>query len=262
MKKSIHTFVVLAYKESIYLEKCIESVLNQKYKSDVLIATSTPNEFISKMAKKYNLKIIENKGKKGIGADFDFALSCGKTELVTIAHQDDIYDYDYSYEIVEKYKKHKNSLIIFPDYYEIKSDRKVNTNTNLRIKRILLFPLRINGKYKFFKRFCLKFGDAICCPSVTFNTNKVSTPLFDNSMKCDIDWHAWETLSKRNGEFSFINKKLMGHRVHEGSTTTEILKDNIRTKEDVQILKRFWPSFIAKIIAKIYKNSERSNAVK
>ena len=42
----LHTFVVLAYKESIYLETCIKSVLNQKYKSDVVIATSTPNDFI------------------------------------------------------------------------------------------------------------------------------------------------------------------------------------------------------------------------
>ena len=36
--KIIHTFVVLAYKESDKLEECIKSVLNQKYKSEVVIA--------------------------------------------------------------------------------------------------------------------------------------------------------------------------------------------------------------------------------
>ena len=46
MEKSIHTFVVLAYKESKYLENCIKSVLNQKYKSNVIISTSTPNKYI------------------------------------------------------------------------------------------------------------------------------------------------------------------------------------------------------------------------
>ena len=91
--KSLHTFVVLAYKESKYLEECIKSVLNQKYKSEVVIATSTPNDYIDNVAKKYKLKVIKNKNKsKGIGYDFDFALSCAKTELITIAHQDDIYD--------------------------------------------------------------------------------------------------------------------------------------------------------------------------
>ena len=48
---SIHTFVVLAYKESKYLEECIKSVLNQKYRSEVVIATSTPNKFIDKIFK-------------------------------------------------------------------------------------------------------------------------------------------------------------------------------------------------------------------
>lgn len=36
-----HTFVVLAYKKSKYLEACIQSVLNQEYRSQVVVATST-----------------------------------------------------------------------------------------------------------------------------------------------------------------------------------------------------------------------------
>ena len=37
-----------------------------------------------------------NKGEKGIGKDFDFATNCVNSKLVTVAHQDDIYDYDYA----------------------------------------------------------------------------------------------------------------------------------------------------------------------
>ena len=113
----MHTYVVLAYKESKYLEECIKSVLNQKYKSNVVIATSTPNPG------------------KGIGYDFDYAISCGMTKLVTIAHQDDIYDYEYSYQIVNKYKKYPTSSIIFSDYYEIRENKNVYSNLNLKIKR-------------------------------------------------------------------------------------------------------------------------------
>lgn len=264
MKNSIHTFVVLAYKESNYLEDCIKSVLNQKYKSNVVIATSTPNKFIEKMARKYKLDIIVNDNPKGIGGDFDFAISCGKTELVTVAHQDDIYDYDYSYEISEKYKKNLDSIIIFPDYYEIKNNEKVHSNVNLKIKRILLFPLRFNllSNKKFWKRRVLSLGCSICCPSVTFVRKKINLPLFDYNFKCDIDWHAWETLSKEKGRFSFVNKHLMGHRVHEESTTTEIIHDHVRTKEDLEMFKRFWPEVIAKIINKFYVKSEKNNNLK
>ena len=72
MKNNIHTFVVLAYKESKFLEECVKSVLNQNIKTNVMIATSTPNDYISKIAKKYNLEIKVNEEKKGIGYDFDF----------------------------------------------------------------------------------------------------------------------------------------------------------------------------------------------
>ena len=71
----MHTFVVLAYKESKYLEECIKSVLNQSLKTNVVIATSTPNDYIYDMAKKYNLDVIVNENSKGIGYDFDFAVN-------------------------------------------------------------------------------------------------------------------------------------------------------------------------------------------
>lgn len=259
----LHTFVVLAYKESEYLESCIKSVLNQKYKSNVVIATSTMNEFIAKMAKKYNLDIVTNDGPKGIGNDFDFAIKCGRTKLVTVAHQDDLYEYEYSYNIVEKYKKHSNAIILFTDYYELKNDAKEFKNINLNIKRILLTPIKFSSLagLKINKRLSIAFGCAICCPAVTFNIEKVKFPIFSSDFKCDVDWNAWEKLSKLPGKFIFINKPLMEHRIHSESTTTEIIKDNIRTKEDYAILRRFWITPIAKIINKAYSNSEKNNNV-
>lgn len=257
----MHTFVVLAYKESKFLEECIKSVTNQTVKTNVMIATSTPNDFIDSLAKKYDLKVVINNGKKGIGYDFDFAKNAANTELVTIAHQDDIYDENYAEEIIKAYQKNKKSLIIFPDYYEIKHDKKVYKNRNLKIKRILLFPLRFHlwSNLKFIKRHALRFGCAISCPSVTFVSKNCPKEVFSVDMKCNIDWYAWEKLSREKGYFYFINKPLMGHRIYSESTTSEVLKENGRTKEDYKILCKFWPKFIAKVIAKVYSNSEKSN---
>ena len=156
-KNSLHTFVVLAYKESEYLKKCIESVLDQSYHSNVIIATTTPNAFIKSLAKKYKLEIKETEH-TSIGDDFDFAIQCGDTPLVTVAHQDDIYEKNYSEEIVKAYNKHPNSSIIFSDYYEIRNNKKIYTNTLLKIKRILLTPAKLNKslKSKHFKRSILK----------------------------------------------------------------------------------------------------------
>ena len=260
----MHTFVVLAYKESSYLEECIKSVLNQKYPSKVVIATSTPNQYIENIADKYSLaiKVNPNPG-KGIGYDFDFAVSCGETELTTVAHQDDIYDYEYSDCIVKAYLKNPNSLIVFSDYYEIRDKGNVYSNINLKIKRILLLPMRSKkiSSTKFGKRLSLRFGNSICCPAVTFVIDNIqSKDIFKCDFVCDVDWFAWEKLSLKDGKFTFVNNPLMGHRVHEESTTTEIINDRIRTKEDLVMFQKFWPKFISNLINKFYVKAENSNS--
>lgn len=257
---NLHTFVILAYKKSKYLENCIKSVLNQEYSSNVLIATTTNNDHIKTLANKYHLKIIEGKH-TNIGGDFDFAKNCANTDLITIAHQDDVYDREYSKEIIKAYKKWDNSIIIFTDYYEIRKSQNFYTNTNLKIKRILLFPLRFTklSKYKFIKRLALRFGDSISCPAVTFTNKNVPKNLFTSHFKANVDWFAWEKLSNKKGRFVFINKILMGHRISESSETTKIINSGERTKEDLEIFKKFWPSSIAKILTKKYQNGERQN---
>lgn len=261
-QKDIHTFVVLAYKKSKYLEECIKSVLHQSYPSKVIIATTTDNDFIRRLAGKYQLEVIVGKH-TSIGGDFDFAIFSGDTPLVTVAHQDDVYDYDYAKTIVDAYQKYPKSSIIFTDYYEIRNGEKVKTNTNLKIKRILLFPLRwrILSGIKFFKRWVLRFGNSICCPAVTFVKDNCPKEIFLSDFQCNVDWFAWEKLSKLKGNFIYSKYLLMGHRISEESTTTDIIKQGIRTKEDYEIFSKFWSKGIAKIMTNFYKNSEKSNNI-
>lgn len=265
MKKpenNLHTFVILAYQESPFLEPCIKSVLNQTAESQVVIATTTPNSHIKSLSEKYHLKTIEGEH-LNIGTDFDFALHVAKTPLVTIAHQDDIYEKDYVEQILKSYQKYPNSSIIFTDYYEIRNNQKVYTNTNLKVKRLLLIPARLKKslKSKHFKRFILKFGNSICCPSVSFVLKNCPEDVFKSSFQCNCDWHAWEKLSTKREAFTFIPKPLMGHRISTSSTTTSIINNGIRTKEDYEIFQRFWPKPIAKFLTKIYQKSEKSNTL-
>ena len=260
MANNLHTFVVLAYQESPYLEGCIKSVVNQTYASKVIIATTTPNQYITKLAKKYQLKIIAGKHTT-IGGDFDFAIHSAGTPLVTIAHQDDIYEKSYASNIITAYQKHPNSSIIFTDYYEIRGRQKTYTNTNLKIKRLLLTPARIKKslRSRHAKRCLLRFGNAISCPAVTFVVKNCPKGIFKSHFQCNCDWHAWEKLSNQKGAFTFISKPLMGHRISETTTTTDIINSGIRTKEDYEILQRFWPTPIAKLLTKLYRHSEKSN---
>lgn len=256
-----HTFAICAYKESAYMEKCIKSLKNQTIKSNIILVTSTPNDFLEEISKKYNLPYFINKGEKGITQDWNYAYKMADTELVTIAHQDDVYLPEYAEHISKAVKGVKKPLIIFTDYAELRNEKPVYHNKLLKIKRIMLMPLRIRGlqKSKFVRRRILAFGCPICCPSVTYMKKNLPKKIFKPGFRSDEDWEAWEMLSKRQGSFVYLNEIQMYHRIHEESETSVILGDNARNEEDYIMFRKFWPVQIAKLLAKVYAKSEKSN---
>ena len=256
-----HTFVICAYKESAYLENCIKSVLNQKLESKVIMVTSTDNSHIRGLAEKYKLELYVADHESDISRDWNYALSKADTRYVTIAHQDDIYDSNYTKKVMAKMEENEDSLICCTGYYEIRNNKRVKRNINLYIKRIMLLPLLIKSmtKRRFIKRIPIAFGNGICCPSVTYNTDNVTLPIFTEGMKSNIDWEAWEKLSNVKGRFCYCPDLLMGHRIHNESTTTQIIEDNSRGDEDYFMFRKFWGEKMSRFLTKVYGNSENSN---
>lgn len=259
-----HTFVICVYKESLFLERCIISLKTQTVKSKIIMVTSTPCDFLSEMAGKYNIPLYINTGEKGIVQDWNFGYDQCRTPYVTIAHQDDIYFRDYAKTAISMMENSRRPLIFFSDYCEIRNEKLTKCNRLLRIKRIMLTPLRIRGlrKNKFVRRRCLSVGNCICCPSVTFAVKNLPNPVFHVRFRSNEDWEAWEKLSKLNGEFLYCPKILMGHRIHEESETSIIIGENARGIEDYEMFCKFWPRWIAKLLVKIYSKSEKSNEIK
>lgn len=258
-----HTYVLCAYKTSEYLEECVKSLLAQTLKSNILIATSTPNTHIDAIAQKYNVPVYINEGEKGIGGDWNFAYSKAETPLVTIAHQDDIYESGYTEQMLEFLNKAQEPIIYFSGYAELRDLEKIYDNTNLKIKKLMLSPLNVRAfwKSRFVRRRVLSLGNCICCPAVTYVADKVGEKPFTNDYLSNIDWQQWEMLSRKKGSFVYNKMPLMCHRIHEESTTTEIIGDSKRTLEDFDMFCKFWPKPIAKLISKIYSKSEKSNDV-
>lgn len=259
-----HTYVICAYKESEYLEECICSLKQQMNPSKILMVTSTPNSLINSLSEKYSIPLYVNQGEGGITQDWNFALSQVDTRYATIAHQDDIYEQDYTSQILVAMEKEKEPLIAFSDYFELRNGNKVHDTTMLKIKRLMLLPLRTKlfWNSRFIRRRVLSLGDPICCPAVTFCMDNLEQPIFQHGFRSCEDWEAWENLSKRKGAFIYLNKPLMCHRIHEESATTAILQDNARVEENFIMYCKFWPKWIAKIINHFYTKSEDSNSLK
>lgn len=258
-----HTFVVCAYKESIYLEEALLSLMNQTVPPKILIATSTPNDYIKSLAEKYQLPLYINTGESGIANDWNFAYKQAKTHLITICHQDDIYEEQYLEKVLEYFNKSKHPLICFTDYSEVRNGQRITRNNLLKIKRLLLYPLRFQLFWgvKWIRRRSLSLGNAICCPAVTFCEPNLDNPVFEQVFQSNVDWYAWEKISKKKGDFIYVPESLMCHRIHAESTTSEVIGDSMRTKEDYIMFCKFWPKWIAKRITKVYQKSEESNKV-
>lgn len=256
-----HTFAICAYKESKYLEECITSLKNQTVKTNIILTTSTPNDYIKNLCEKYDIPMYINEGKRGITRDWNYAYKKAETDCVTIAHQDDVYDKRYAETMLGELEKREKAIILFTDYSELRDGIVVHNNKLLRIKRIMLLPLRIKKlqKSRFVRRRILSMGSPICCPSVTFVKANCPKVVFQHDFQSNEDWQAWERLSRCKGEFVYCTEVLTYHRIHEDSETTRILMNSARGKEDYIMFKKFWPEPIARCITKIYGTSEKSN---
>lgn len=261
-----HTFAICAYESSPYIEECINSLLKQTVKSRIIICTSTPGDYLHGISEKYGLPLFVNKkhyDSPSIARDWNYALSCAKTELVTLAHQDDIYNRTFLEETLSEINKGKQTIISFTDYYEIHGSKILTSDNfiNLKIKRMLLAPMSkpIIQRSVLYRRFILSLSDPICCPSVTFAKSRLTKYPFSTRFMVALDWHAWSILAKKHGRFAYIPKPLIGHRMYSESTTIKMISDHhSRSHEDYEILKEYWPAPIAGLLCRLYSSSQKT----
>jgi len=255
MRKSKHSFAILAYKESPYLEECIISLKKQTVASDIFMATSTPSSFLDNLAEKYGIPVMINRSGNGIASDWSFAYNHASTPYVTLAHQDDIYLPEYTEQCLLAADQYGDGLLLFTDYSELMDSTMRSVSLNLTVKRAILFLSYLNrqniGAVPKKKRM-LAFGNPICCPSVMFHREKIGHFQFSPDFSYNLDWEAWLRLSQRQGDFIYVKKRLMIHRIHGGSALVKGTLSESRRGEDEALFRRFWPAPFARILSGIY----------
>ncbi len=258
----IHTFIICAYKESPYLERCIQSCVSQSSveskKSCVALYTSTNNEYIDQLAKKYAISIYTKLG-GSIGKDWNNALSFVKTKYATIAHQDDIYLSDYGEKILNVFQKKEDINLVVTDYLENDANDNVrNRNINLKIKTFGLHLMSLLP-FKGYQRRIYAFGNFISCPTVSYNLERLSEFKFNETLKMTLDWDAWERIMKIPGKIKYISDRLVYHRIHSESETTVNTEDRTREKEELEMYQRYWGKKVANFWMRLYIYNQRTN---
>lgn len=259
-----HTFVICAYKESKYLEDCIRSLKAQEVKSYIKIATSTPNEYIYSIANKYGIDVFVNNMKKennisNIGNDWQFAYNIAETDLVTIAHQDDIYLKNYTKDLL-KYKKRYRDMTLFTTPSITLKDGRVKLGKVEFIKQLLRLPLICNSlnNIKIIKRWSVTLGNPIIAPSCAYDKRLCPKDLFISSFQFALDWECVLRLAKLEGRFVLSKSPGICYRVHDGAATKKSILNHSRQMEESIMFDRLLPKPIAGIVKKLYQSSYKA----
>ncbi len=256
--KELFTFAICAYKDSPYLEEAVRSAKDQTMESAIVIATSTPSAYIENIAKKYDVSYKVNPESRGIASDWEFALSQIRTPYGMIMHQDDMYFRDYARKVTAAFLRHPDAAIVFTDYGDLTEDGGVHPwRFYLFVKRLLLWAFYIKPYHKsrFFKRSAVAFGNAISCPSVSYNMSHRADFTFDRNYSVNLDWAMWLSLADKPGTFVYERNVLMAHRINDKMESASAIADKRRYNEDLSIFTTIWGAKFSRFLMKFYRKA-------
>lgn len=252
------TFVIPAFGESPYLEDCIQCLLNQSIKTDIVITTHRENQLLVLLSKKYSIPLLINKKGGSISKDWDFALHASFNSLVTLAHQDDLYHPKYAENMLNFFNQNENCAIAFTDLRELINGKLYKNNKRELIKKILrkiaYFRLSVTNN-TIRHRILLGFGCSIPCPTVTYNKDVIGNFLFSDLYTVNLDWDAWYRLARKNSLIGYIRQSFVTHRIHADAETQKGISEKRREREDFELFSQFWPKPVARILLSIYRLS-------
>jgi len=259
-RQPTHCFAICAYKDSPYLENCIRSLRAQTVRTDVILATSTPSDYIRGLAEKYDIPCSVREGKSDIQEDWNFAYNLAAADYVTIAHQDDEYDPDYVRALFDMASRYDDISLFITDYLPIKNGQVGKRDVNSRIRRLLRTPLRVSGlaNKRWVKKGILCLGNSICCPAVTYHKAVLGDTVFTSEYKYNLDWDTFYKYACRPGRFAYVDRPLTHYRVHDGATSKEFIEDHRRVADDISMFRKFWPEWVVKVIMAFYKNAYKT----
>lgn len=255
-QRSDHAFVVPAYGASPYLAACLASLASQTVSSQLLVATSTPSDFITAAAAAVGAEVRVNPQRRGIAADWNFALRAAPARYVTLAHQDDLYHPDFaacSLRLLERHEAH----LCFTGYDEVDDQGAKVSSRISRVKHLLdaaiLQGAERPGRRRM--RLFLSFGNPLPCSSVTLDLARLGDFAFSDEFDSNLDWEAWLRLLDEGRRFARAPARLVGRRHNPLTETSRLIREGRRQQEDLTMFRRLWPSPLGDAIARLYRAS-------
>lgn len=162
MENNKLSIIVPVYNTGKYLEKCINSLINQTYKNIEIVivedcSTDNSKNIIKKFENRKNVKIIYNKKNSGLSYSRNIGILKSTGEYVGFIDSDDFVDLDYYEKIMNKIQKEKADLaicdvkIVYENTNEVLISKGCENN-DLSVVNIINNGLAASACNKVFKR--------------------------------------------------------------------------------------------------------------
>ena len=156
MKPKI-SIIVPIYNVEEYLEKCLDSLVNQTLKDIeiILINDGSPDnseEIVNKYLKKYKEKIIYHKKKnEGQGIARNYGINLAKGEFISFVDSDDYVDKTIFEKLYNKAIEENSDIVSSVGFIEVKNDNETIKQPNLdcddNIKKYIISKTKSIRRY-------------------------------------------------------------------------------------------------------------------
>ena len=178
-----------------------------------------------------------------------------------IAHQDDILHPQFVEKSLRGLNRASKPILSFTNYLEmVDGNVERKPSALILIKRMLVWPMRVPVARRtvFMKRLGQCLGNPITHPTVICVMKEMPEEIFREGYPASMDWDLWERLSWEKGEFAYVGSVLLLHRMTSENATAKLIHStNARYSEEYEILSRFWPKPVARIIMHFYSRSAK-----
>jgi glycosyltransferase involved in cell wall biosynthesis len=238
---AIITYAIPYYRGLDYLQRAIQSVINQENSCWLLqvlddCGGEDAEELVSSF-RDHRITYVRNEKNIGLAGNWNKALSLAKTELVTLLHADDELEATYTDEIVSLMLRHSEAVAGHCRATIIDESGRKTWSLPDEVKKLIRprsnMDIVTEGEEGLLS---LVKGAWIFCPSMCYRVANIPAGGFTQEWKMVLDVELMSRILLSGGEIVGTTKAAYRYRRHATNQTQELTKSTVRFQEEIAFL--------------------------
>lgn len=248
----LYSFIIPTFNNGDLIKKCVDSILLNKLKKEIIIIDDGSTDNTPKICKRYqkkncSIKYIRQKN-QGVAAARNKGVKIAKGDFIFFIDSDDYVSSNFL-EVVNKYLKKFNSDILTFNCKIINDNKKFKHPYNY-IRSFKKYKLSKSLSYLSHSINNNEFTPVVWLYIFKAKLIKKKRNFIEEISPADDNAFIYEVLTK-NSNIVYVNEKIIFHRSHNDSIMKKIKKDRLLNSTQIMLMKLVKYS---KSISRFYKD--------